>query len=329
MKRYFGALLALLVALGLTACGQKAAEPVDSQTTAAGVTTTAETTQKVSETTAAETTLAETTGNGPACAGDVINISDELPYQTDWDGDGEMETIDMVEYDYPGVVADTAYKLVLTNGSEIDEYDDLGIWNRYVYLADPDMDGVTELLVSGDAASNDYVTFCWKLTAGEPERVYFDGEIRYGDMEGPQMYVDGGFEGLGDGTQMLFGSNVNVLGTYGGFRPYQFVDGVINPVPDTIWDFVGSETEMTTLLEVKADLVGGRNGTDVTEADAVLPAGTRLCMTGTDCVDCAWFVTSDGQFGRFRIAVGSEGYGWAIDGVGENEIFGMVMPYAG
>lgn len=254
-------------------------------------------------------------------------ISGMLPFSLDWDGDGEEETIDVQPVHTGNNMDGISFSLTLINNGKTWESGDPGVWSFSLFLTDLGGDGNYELFLSGDTASSDYVTYCWRLAAGDPQPLIFTGETRYedNDLDGSAI---GCFSGLDEEGRVLIASNVYMLGTYSARRPYVLSgEREFSPAPDTIWDYVGNNREITARIDLtaKACLDNARNGTPTEEALSI-PAGSKLVLTGSDGVSCVYFETAEGLHGCFSVE--KQDFLWYVQGLDENEVFSD-LPYAG
>ena len=318
--RRAAALLLLLLLLGLCACGKKATPPADTAENAPADTETPETPETPAEP-ETQPEAPDTAENAdPLADTPCLELTDQLPYELDWDGDGEKETVDMVavrtsDSDDPG------FPLKLTNGGETWRSMDPGVWTARLYLTR--LDGSYALLLTGDSGSCDYVTYCWKLTAGDPEPVRFTGETRYDTAAAEHLEAE--FMGLDESGNLTFEGLVYMLGTYGAQRPYTLdADGTLAPVEGSIWDYVNNEQPITARIDLEAKSVSARNGEE-DGGTLTVPAGEKLLLTGSDGTSRVWFEWN-GQFGVFEVE--KRDYQWFIGGLEENEVFGD-LPYAG
>lgn len=320
-RKRAAALLLLTLLLGLCACGRNATPPADTAENVPADTETPETpeAQAEPETRPEDPDTAENAD--PLADTPCLELTDQLPYELDWDGDGEKETVDMVAV-HTNNSDDPSFPLKLTNGGETWRSMDPGVWTARLYLTR--LDGSYALLLTGDSGSCDYVTYCWRLTAGDPEPVRFTGETRY-DTAAAAEHLEAEFMGLDESGNLTFEGLVYMLGTYGAQRPYTLdADGTLAPVDGSLWDYVNNEQPITARIDLEAKSVSARNG----EADGgtlTIPAGSKLLLTGSDGTARAWFEWN-GQFGVFEVE--KRDYQWFIGGLEENEVFGD-LPYAG
>lgn len=265
--------------------------------------------------------LAENAGPAP----------DSLPENTvlsvDLDGDGAAEQVSwaMVPGQY-----DTCLTLTVTPaGGEALTYPVDITGEADVRILDLDGDGRQEILLSGDVMSDDYVTWCLRYGDGALYEVLFPDCSR-------GQYTDGYFKyGYGritavEGDRLTLSGSQDMLGTWFACRTvrltphdrFEFDDDglwrrdIVDPADPELWGYAAIVT--------KVDL-------PYTGADgqaATLPAGTKILITATDKAEAVWFTTQGGVTGIFSISPDYErGWGWMVDGIGEDEGFGP-LPYA-
>lgn len=205
-----------------------------------------------------------------------------------------------------------------------DEYDDLqlsvkvndisldiqsatNLLNAYFVAAD---NGRNYILVSYDAMSDDYVTDLIEVTDKTPKKL--------------ETLNAGGLISMSNDVLGISG-NMDVLGTYVGYRTYRFAEGKFEAVEEC-FTFSDNEravekrgpvlkTELTVLLE--------KNGTMVEQK---LQAGTKLYPVNSDGETVVGFRLEDGTYGEvFFQRQDSTIY---MDGISEYDIFDE-LPYAG
>ncbi len=251
-----------------------------------------------------------------------LDVTDTLPATYDLDGDGTADTLDFSRIDGG---EDAPYRLSVAFGGGQASYSmDTYIITEHpsVWLADMNGDGLTEVYISGDTGSDDYVTYAWRYADGVFGPVRFSGETRtYGCDDG--SYLDGDIEAF-DGDIFKIGSIIDMLGSYGGFRPYQYqADGSIGPIADTIWDLSANETALKTIREIP--VVWVLESGDVAGS---ITAGSSLTVSGSDGESAVWFTDENGKIGRIELTPNTGEWGYLIDGVPEYECF-ETLPYAG
>ena len=250
-----------------------------------------------------------------------------LPATLDLNVDGNNETVAVLIKDGDQGFGD--HVLVVTDAAGTEHRAETFIqYNSTLCVADIDLDGRFELLLSGDCGSDDYITYAWRWD-GELRPIRFSGECRRGGSGEPTDYVDGAVEGLScDGPEdqptkvyISLGSFTYMLGTYGSVCTYELsADGAIAPVAPARWDFVGNETWLETAVELPVELDG--------RGASALPAGTKLRLTSTNGVDELHIQLEDGSTGLLAISFSAESFGWQVAGIDENDAF-VSLPYAG
>lgn len=264
--------------------------------------------------------LAEANGPAQLSEGEVLAV--------DLDGDGVAESLrwDMVPGEY-----DENLTLTVANpgGAEISYATDI-IWGSAVTVLDLDGDGLTEILVSGDVMSDDYSTWCLRLTEGAFYEVLFPDGSRGDNTDGYYKQGYGRVIAAGDGRVTLSGSQ-DILGTWFGTRtlaltPYdrfEFDDAGLwmrdleGLDSEALWEY-GALTVAAPLSY--ADLWGNPAGT--------LEPGEKILIYASDKREVACFATRDGLNGALSISPDYErGWGWLVDGIPEEDCFEYV-PYA-
>ena len=263
-------------------------------------------------------------------AGEAIPPEAYVPRDThvrlDLDGDGEQETV------YWETVREDEYseKCMLTvtlgDGTVLTYAPDFE-YALGVYAADMDADGGAELLISGDEASDDYVTVCLRLFRGRLEPLMFADCSRGTENRGYDRWGYGMVTAIEGSSVTLTGSQ-DVLGTWFASRTFALSDAGVFEFADSgkwvrdpvsldgeAWEYAG--------LTAKRDL-------PCTAEDgsyAVLPAGTRLMILASD-KETADFVTESGLRGTLDIERDwDRGWGYRVDGVPEEDAF-IYIPYA-
>ncbi len=192
------------------------------------------------------------------------------------------------------------------------------IFRPDAYIADLDGDGATEVLVSGDWASADFVTWGLRWDGHAFQRLSFASDSRSGAGAG---YTDEGYGhvfAIGDGRVTLIGA-YDALGTYSATRVYALRDGVFEFADDGLWHVQVAgyawDIPLVTTREVSATFVE-----DGAEVEGTLPVGARLIITASDGTSVAWFETEDGCEGYLSIAPDAQrGWGSTVDGVPEDD----------
>ena len=254
-----------------------------------------------------------------------LSIVDQLPCSADLDGDGAMETVDLVthvpEDEYP------RWALTVTKDGQQKRFEtDIPCDMPYdLWMGDLDEDGGYELFFHGDMASDDYLIygFRWDLSP-----LLFDPDERAIRWEEPKQSTvfDGYIEGFEDGHIVIDGV-VDMLGTHWGVRYYSLGDdGIIGPM-SAVWAF-DDEVEEDRSLIVTRELTAYKAAVrkDPGEAFTVEPGETLIPLASDGC-ERMWFKTGKGKSGVLLLTPDEENM-WLIDGVPEAEYF-ETLPYAG
>ncbi len=243
-------------------------------------------------------------------------------YSCDLDGDGTSDTFMLsrtgtdehapygVSVTFGGGQADYAMETYITE-------DRVDMW-----LCDLDGDGLPEIYVTGDTGSDDYITYAWRYASGAFGPVEFTGEDRtYGCADG--SYLDGSI-GAFDGDMLKIDSVIDMLGSYGGYRPYQYKeDGSMGPVVDTIWDLSANESVLTVASAIPVTFLD-----ESTETAGTLDAGATLTVTASDGCSRVWFTDGGGNMGYIELTPNTDDWGYLINGIPEYDCF-ETLPYAG
>lgn len=175
-------------------------------------------------------------------------------------------------------------------------------------------DGRTLLLFDADMASDDYVTFVYDITgtlvSGE-EPVLLEEEsasILPGSVSSERIHLV---------------VRVDLLGTYSSRQDYAISsEGSLERISEN-YEFVRGFGHGVITAKLPVPVICGGE-------EMVLPAGTRLRITGTDRESIAYFeLIETGENGEIPFTFTEEGRIFVtIDGIGENEYFDD-LPYAG
>lgn len=202
-----------------------------------------------------------------------------------------------------------------------------------VWATDIDSDGNSEILVSGDIASDDYVTYCLQYKDGKIIQLPFANTDRGSDYQGYNDYGYGMVTVFGDDTITLTGSQ-DVLGTYFASRTFSLQNGVFEIADDGLFrfDMNTSDPEMWQYRSLKATQpvpITLFNIEDSSAYAGTLQPGERVILTASDCKTIAYFLNEDGYEGCFTLEPNTENYGWGslIGGIPEAELFEYI-PYA-
>jgi len=275
-------------------------------------------------------------GVGSAESLDVFNgfeIFPNEPVSIDLNNDGIDETISWhnVYSTYDDYCYAEAVVLNVASGSADGFSWSEGLFNVHVYAADLDEDGVYELLICGDEASDDYVTFCMHYTEYGLIPMLFADAGRGRNNEGYYSYGYGYIESIGEGALILCGSQ-DILGTRFGTRAYGLQDGRFELVDDGMWRFeydyledpeIWEYAAMNPVMDISAMFLS-----DGDEYDGKILAGERFIITASDKESVVYFRMQDGRQGYFFVYPDEEaGWGCYIDGFYEMDVFEFV-PYA-
>lgn len=255
-----------------------------------------------------------------------FSIAENTMIEADLDGDSTMEKVSWTaipvdEYDDKNyiITVDTKANDALTYTLE-------GGYLLGVYVADLDGDGKDELLLTGDEASDDYITICLHLFKGRLEPAMFADCTRTDYNHGYDKYGYGKIVAI-DGNRLTLSGSQDVLGTWFGSRIFTLADtGVfefddngkwvrdINSIDDDTWEYAS--------LKTKAELPY----TTTDGKEATLPVGTQLVIVSSD-KQTADFMTKDGVEGAISIYPNFHEWGSMIDNKPEDYYFEYV-PYA-
>ena len=164
-------------------------------------------------------------------------------------------------------------------------------------------------LIEVDMASDDYVTYVYRLTDGVIEEVtILDAAIDQGNVNS-------------DGIQMEF--RVSLLGTYGAMKTYRFDENGMFATEDTEYALSRNEYALTTVVDLPVLM-------DEEETEHTLPAGSHIILTATDDETYVKFKLQEtGQTGVLKVERNEEErYLITVNGMEEQECFEM-LPYAG
>ncbi len=247
----------------------------------------------------------------------------------DLDGDGRSERVRWAmvpEDEYTAWLTLTVQPSV---GEEITYKTDIQSFGT-VYILDLDGDGALEALITGDAMSDDYITYCLHYSGGALHEVLFPDCARGDNGDGYHKWGYGLVSGITGNLVSLEGSQ-DMLGTWMATRmvtltPYErfeFCDSglwemkVSDPEElDALWQY----RALTVSAPIAYTGVGG-------SASGTLQKGERILVYATDKDSRAWFMTRDGGRGVLRLSRNYDDWGWLVDGKPESECFEYV-PYA-
>ena len=256
-------------------------------------------------------------------------IPRDTPVSMDLDGDGTEETVS-----WTMAAADeytSLLELTVADGDGAISCRTEYCSAEAAFAADLDGDGVVELLLTGDYASDDYGTTCLHFVHNRLEKLQFADGNRGENSGERQDEGYGMLVGIKGNAVTLSGSQ-DVLGTWFAHRTYALADGwfdfadggewvrdiEIDELDDTFWE------ESYSVLTTRVPLAyTGEDG-----AAAELPAGAKLLICASDKASYARFIARDGAAGTLAIAPDTDrGWGMLVNGMGEEDCFEFI-PYA-
>ncbi len=277
------------------------------------------------------------TGGAAAAPFMPVDFLGEGSAKADLDGDGREETATMVSVEDEYGWLQNVFTVTTADGEEYAFHPGEETWlTELQYLSalqiidlDPE-DGLLEVVVSGDYASDDFATLLFRFDGKE---ISLAGHVDGDGREYPGIY--GEFRGIGEDGAIIIGNHVDMLGTWWGMRPYTLSGSgfTFAPAPDTLWvrsiDLGDPETwsgDYGPALEVASPLPVTLEG-----EETLLPAGLRLIITAGDGDTYMEFVTEDGRAGSVSYDAsirGESGWDRSICGLDETVYF-TTLPYAG
>ena len=207
------------------------------------------------------------------------------------------------------------------NGKEsTDELGPLGLDESCIHVGDTVVgDGYTELYVTGDAASDDYVTFVSRVHNGELKKAFITGTVQ-------SVYGNGG---------VSVETTIDILGTHGATCDFMLSTG------DSGDDFAFVRSSDYTVVYQNfseawdySALKLSRDGLKLKLGDgstAEGKKGEKFLIMGTDMQSYADLMAEDGTTSKITIQASEDEYDyltWKIDGVPESEWF-EELAYAG
>ena len=275
-----------------------------------------------------------------------IDFSKDGECEADLDGDGTAERISIYTQSGEQYMLQDYCTLSVKDASGNEHTMNLQIqWATIAMAYDFDADGKTELFISGDMESDDFVSYVIrfdgsKLVLAAPETPYDESDLVPAETdpavpqtEQPSFY--GSIETVNDGS-LTVNNTLDILGTRGGSTTYLMDADEFRFAKDPSapwvfkfdtnnaedWEYMGMETSAEFPVRM-----------DGTQEDATLPIGTEIAITeisldGEEYV-CR-FVTRAGEEGTIRVTFVNtdEDYGCYINGVSEYDCF-KVLHYAG
>ena len=231
------------------------------------------------------------------------------PLTADLDGDGVEETI-RISFSGDDMIP---ARVEITSGDvkSTDEME-LGIMLAHAYLADIEAgDGKKELIVTGDMASDDYLTAIYRYENGAITRYELFGEAT----------------GATGGGRLEMRRYLNVLGTYGAACRF-YMDPVFSFILESNYTVVrddGDESWEWQGITLK------KSGFPVTADDGravTLDKGTMLMVMASDEESYVDLVDKEGNAYCANIARKGDDWQWYIADVPESDWFEW-LPYAG
>lgn len=161
-------------------------------------------------------------------------------------------------------------------------------------------------MVEVDQASDDYLTYIFRLTEGKLEKV---DEI-YAAID----------EGNISAYEIRMETAIYFLGTYGGVKDYRFDESGEFVTDDSEYLLHRNECVLTTKADLPVTLEG---------AESILPAGSHIILNATDDESYVKFTIQEtGQTGILMAERIEDEYYISINGMNENDCFEF-LPYAG
>lgn len=180
-------------------------------------------------------------------------------------------------------------------------------------------DGFTELYLTGDLASDDYVTFVYRVHNGEVQKAFITGTVQ-------SVYGNGG---------VSVETTIDILGTHGAVCDFALSGG------DTGDEFAFLRSGDYSVIYANfseawdySALKLSRGGLKLTMGDGSAAEGRKgekFLVMGTDMQSYADLMAEDGATARINIEAYEDEYDyltWKIDGVPESEWF-EELAYAG
>ena len=251
-------------------------------------------------------------------------ILDEI-CEIDLDGDGTPE---IVRPQMNGFDEERNLQLLVETEEQIFFYDTFILYMDGAYTIDLDGDDIPEVLLSGDEASSDYLTWCLKYSPERGIRAIPFADANRG--ENTDDYYDSGYgriiEIAGDKLTLL--GSQDALGTWWCTREFTLRDGRFELDDDGMWHVILDADApevweygcLTLVRDLEITLEDGSKTT--------LSAGESFIPTETDKVSFINIQTKSGKRGTIQVEPDEEeGWGFKINGLNENEYFDYI-PYA-
>jgi len=248
------------------------------------------------------------------------DVTAYLPFTIDLDGDGITEELDLLVAD-SGEYTGCYHLIVRTEDNKAS----VGTFirnNAAVWVGDLDADGTAELFVSGDFASDDYITYALRYVEGTLTPLYFDDAQLWNDESTTRKYTYGKIVSV-TAEQIEIRETFDVLGSYAGSLYYAFADGSYELINETIV-FADNSFVLTTTQEIPVIFLAPDS-----ETEGTLPVDTQLTIKGTDIFGNVYFQTADGTAGYIVLTLDESGCGFhKIGELDEFDCFAY-LPYAG
>lgn len=166
----------------------------------------------------------------------------------------------------------------------------------------------TFCMVEVDMASDDYVTYVYRLSDGVIEEIaQIDASIDSGNINAHEIVME---------------FQVYLLGTYSGIKTYTFDENGGFTTEDAEYLLQKNEFVLTTTADLPVMLEG---------AESTLPAGSHIVINATDNESyVAFTIQETGQIGVLEVqrGEGDDYYSITVGGMNENDCFEF-LPYAG
>ncbi len=230
------------------------------------------------------------------------------PIQLDVDSDGIPEQVTIL-------VDEEAYVTDITFTSDTVQYTDhvemaLSFLSAYVGGA-WQCDASQSLLLTGDEASDDYMTLVYRMQGGQMQQAEIYGRLLDADANG----------------LLTIERAIDVFGTYGGVCEYQMQDDfsftLASPFRVQAFDDNPDGRKLTVICDsLPVTILDGSN------QKSTLPKGTELMLRETDQESYAVLENASGAKYRVAIERHDDDWQWYIDGMPEDQCFTPLM-YAG
>lgn len=166
-------------------------------------------------------------------------------------------------------------------------------------------EGKNLLILSADYASDDYVTAVYDVTENNLQKLHTLEGVK---ITGKNLSSD----------NLELEVHLDVLGTYNADMTYTIEEDGALKQSGELFD-IHSSFKMTVTKELPVTIDG---------KESTLAKDSTLTITGTNNIDTAYFITSDGIEGAITYTFNEEEWTHYINGISEYEYFEMI-PYAG